>query len=225
MSGTGTLPTSGGYAGAQWQQTGSTPHSAIDFLTRMVIAEQTFTAMVLVKAVHGGGVGLPPTVDVQPMVNQVDGAADQTPHGIVYGMPCFRLQGGNGAVILDPAVGDIGVAVFCDRDISAVKATRAVSGPGSFRQNDWSDGCYFGGFLNAAPTQYVRIEAGGINLVTPNPLTISASNMTLDASGNLAVTGHVTAGSGGGDQVGLQSHTHGGVQTGSGSTAAPTAGT
>jgi len=205
----GTLPTSGGYAGAAWQNTGKTPHSAIDFLVRQIVAGMAFSAMVQVKAVHGGGVGSPPTVDVQPMVNQVDGFGNQVPHGTIYNLPCFRLQGGNGAVILDPAVGDIGEAVICDRDISTVKQTRAVSGPGSFRQNDWADGCYFGAFLGATPTDYVHIiGGGGIHLVTASPLTITASNVTLDAAGNLAVLGDITAGVGGGDQIGLRTHRH-----------------
>lgn len=224
MSDSGILPTTGGYAGVAWQQTGKTPHSAIDFLARLVIAGKAFVAVVKVIAVHGGGVGMPPTVDVQPMVNQIDGLGNQTPHGIVYGMPCFRLQGGNGAMILDPVVGDVGVAAFCDRDISIVKATQKISGPGSFRQNDWSDGCYLGGFLNGAPTQYGKIDSSGIAIVTPNPVTISAQNMTLDASGNLAVTGDVTAGAGGGDSVTLQHHQHG-TGTAAAGTTAPTAGT
>lgn len=44
-------------------------------------------------------------------------------------------------------------------------------------------------------------------------------------SGDINATGNVVAGAGGADQVSLQSHVHGGVQPGSGSTAAPTAGT
>lgn len=43
--------------------------------------------------------------------------------------------------------------------------------------------------------------------------------------GNLTVTGTITAGSGGADSVTLQAHTHKGVQTGSGTSAGPTAGT
>lgn len=58
----------------------------------------------------------------------------------------------------------------------------------------------------------------------------STGNMTITAPtvavvGNLNATGTITAGEGGGDQVGLQTHIHTGVQTGSGSTAAPTPGT
>lgn len=44
-------------------------------------------------------------------------------------------------------------------------------------------------------------------------------------AGNLNVTGSVIAGFGGVDQVGLQTHKHGGVTIGGGTTSAPTAGT
>jgi hypothetical protein len=44
-------------------------------------------------------------------------------------------------------------------------------------------------------------------------------------AGNIHTSGNVVAGFGGGDQVGLQSHTHGGVQPGTGQTNAPTSGT
>jgi phage baseplate assembly protein V len=44
-------------------------------------------------------------------------------------------------------------------------------------------------------------------------------------TGSLSATGEVTAGSGGADQVGLQTHTHPGVQSGGSNTASPNAGT
>jgi hypothetical protein len=182
--------------------------NAIAFLTRQIVAGKAFAALVKVIAVHGGGVGLPPTVDVQPLVNQIDGFGNQTPHGIVYGMPCFRLQGGHGAMILDPAVGDTGEAVICDRDISTVKATRAAAGPGSRRQNSWADGCYFGGFLNDAPTRYVKMDAAGTAVVDPLQisLTVGTKGIVITAAGTMI------------DGKDFLTHEHTGVQTGGGVT-------
>ena len=220
----GALPLSGGYAGQAWFQTSGSQFSALDFLVRQIIAGKAFCGMVQVIAVHGGGIGSPPTVDVQPMVNQIDGLGNQTPHGIIYGLPCFRLQGGLGAVIMDPVAGDKGDAIICDRDISNIKATGAISGPGSWRQHDWADGCYFGSFLGGTPTQYVQITQTGIAIVTTGTLTFQASNATLDSSGNLSVAGEVTAGNGTGDSVTLQHHQHG-TGTAAAGTTAPTAGT
>lgn len=205
----GALPTAGGVAGQAWHQTGGNEFNSIDFLVRQIIAGKAFASLVKVLSVTGGGVGSPPMVSVQPMVNQVDGLGNQTPHGQIYNIPCFRLQGGLGAMILDPVVGDIGQAVICDRDISSAKATGAVSGPGSFRHNDWADGCYFGGFLNGTPTNYVQVSAAGITAVSPiqismmvggKGIVITPSGTTID--GRLFLT-----------------HEHSGVETGGGNTA------
>jgi hypothetical protein len=217
-------PPAGGYAGPAWLRTGSSSFNAMVSVIRAITAGQASGALVKVLAVHGGGVGAPPSVDVQPMVNQIDGFGQQTPHGKISGLPCFRLQGGGGAVILDPVVGDIGVAVICDRDISTVKATGKISGPGSYRQNDWADGCYFGSFLGGTPTNYVAITPSGINIVTTGTITISATNATLDASGNLMVMGDIVAGNGGADSVTLQHHLHTSAAAGD-PTSAPTPGT
>ncbi|MGH7084381.1 MAG: hypothetical protein ACREFN_05250, partial [Acetobacteraceae bacterium] len=44
-------------------------------------------------------------------------------------------------------------------------------------------------------------------------------------TGSLSATEEITAGQGGGESVGLQTHSHGGVQSGGASTASPNAGT
>lgn len=209
MSGNnGPLPTSGGYAGQEWFQSGGSDFNAVDFCIRQVVAEKAFCGLVKVISVTGGGVGVPSIVSVQPMVNQQDVLANQTPHGIVYNIPCFRLQSGLGAVILDPVVGDIGMAVICDRDISNVKATGAVSPAGSFRQHSWSDGVYFGSVLGGAPTQYVQITQTGVNIVSSDTinLTVGSKGISITSAGT-EIDGKM-----------FLPHTHGGVQTGSGST-------
>lgn len=223
MSGT-TLPTGGGYAGQAWLQTGGRDYNGLDFMVRQIFAGKAFTALVLVVAVHGGGAGAPATVDVQPMVGQVDGLGNIVPHGVVYGLPCHRLQGGASAAIVDPVAGDIGLALMCDRDISKVKATGAVAGPGSRRQQDWADGCYLGAFLGQTPTTYIQIAPAGITLHTPGNLIIYAANAALDASGNFSCIGGVTAGAGTFDSVTLQHHKHGTGSPAAG-TATPTGGT
>jgi hypothetical protein len=198
------LPTAGGYAGQAWFQTAGSESQALDFLFRQIIAGKAFSGLVAVRTVHGGGVGAPPTVDVQPLINQQDLLGNQVPHGVVFGMPCFRLQSGLGAVILDPVAGDIGMAVICDRDISAVKATGKASPPGSYREQSWSDGCYFGSFLGGAPTQYVQITQSGINIVSNGIISLSAGghSITIGSSG-VVIDGTVWS-----------THEHTGVTTG-----------
>jgi hypothetical protein len=62
--------------------------------------------------------------------------------------------------------------------------------------------------------------------LTPDGITIVLQNGDAVAiTGDLTVTGDITAGFGGGDSVTLQNHTHSGGSVGSGTTTAPDAGT
>ena len=135
------------------------------FLVQQALGLVRTATLVQVKACSNTDAVAPVgTVDVMPLVNLTDGLGNATKHGIVYGLPYFRLQGGHNAVIIDPEVGDIGIAVFADRDISSVKAAKAQSNPGSRRRFNWADGMYIGGVLNAAPTQYIRFSSSGVVL-------------------------------------------------------------
>lgn len=180
---TGGVSPFGGFAGQAWLQTaGASQFNAMAFLVRQIVAGKAFAGLVKVIAVHGGGPSAPSTVDVQPMVNQVDGFGNQVPHGVVYGLPCFRYQGGSAAIIVDPVAGDIGDAVICHRDISAVKATGEVAGPGSFREHDWADGCYFGAFLGGPASVYVMVGTTDVNIVATNLVSVTAPQVNLISS-------------------------------------------
>lgn len=163
-------------------------------------------------------------VDVQPMVHQVDDAGNTTPHDTINNLPYMRIQGGVAAIVVDPVVGDKGVALFCTRDISVVKATGDFAGPGSRRRNDWADGLYIGGFLNSVPSEYIQVSPQGINLVTTKQFTIEAPNITLDAGGNLGVLGEVTA-KVGANSVKLSTHEQKNVTAGTGLSGPPQPGT
>jgi hypothetical protein len=188
--------------------------NATTFLVKQVLARVHTATVVQVKSVtNSGDVSPVGFVDVLPLVNQIDGFGNPTEHITVYGLPYVRVQGGTNAVILDPQVGDLGIAIFASRDISAVKSAKKQSNPGSRRRFSMSDGIYLGGILNAAPQNYVRFYSNGIDVKTTNKLTITASNATLDASGNLTVTGDVVA-----SGISLVHHVHTGVQGGTGTT-------
>jgi hypothetical protein len=135
-------------------------------------------------------------VDVQPMVHQIDGVGQITEHGVIHNLPYFRLQGGKNAVIIDPKVGDIGVAIFAMRDISSIKTSKAVGAPGSFRRNDPADGLYIGGFLNGIPQQYVLFsDVDGITVLSPTRITLQAPDIQFVGPTHTtgAVTGDDTA--------------------------------
>ena len=232
-----TVPPGTGFAGPWWLNSGGNAFNAHDFHIRSVLAKKTFNQLVKVLSVTGGGVGPPPVVSVQPMVGQIDGYGNITPHGPISNIPVFRSQGGAAAVIIDPAVGDIGLAAFCDRDISVVKATGEISGPGSWRQNDWADGVYIGGYLNETPTTYIQAsDEIGVTVLTPGGSFTLTSNGTLTTTvpsfnviapeismtgsvlitGTLTITGDVT-----GDGIDLKNHVHSGVQSGGDDTGPP----
>lgn len=211
------------FFGQQTTSDDTSDHNAFNFIVKQRLSRVRTGIPVSVVAVHDGGVGPPPTVDVQPLVNQIDGVGNQTAHGKIFGVPVLRVQGGKNAIIMDPVVNDIGWLSIADRDISAVKANKGKqSNPGSYRRHNLADGVYIGAILNPAnPTQYVQFTTDGMKVADKNgniielksgSIAITATKVTI--SGDLAVTGNITAtngitaGSGGGDSVTLQHHTH-----------------
>jgi len=163
----------------------------------------------IIAVTNAGGVSPIGTVNVQPMVSSVDGSGQIWAHGIIHNVPYMRIQGGANGIILDPVVGDIGIAIVCDRDISTVKNSSKVSAPGSVRKNDMSDMVYLMTIIGSAPTQYVQFNSAGITITSPTAVTINAD---VTINGTLTNNGHLVG----------STHTHGGVQTGGGTTGVPT---
>ncbi len=170
-----------GYIGRETDTTGGDLFNALSFLVNQVISGKWTVTLGQVNSVSGGGVAAPALVGVQPMVNQTDGSGNPTPHGIINNVPAFRLQGGTGAIIADPVVGDIGLLACAMSDISAVKQNLAPSNPGSFRTFSPSDAMYFGALLGAAPKQYMQI--------TPSAIIISAGTtvVTINFNGTIII--------------------------------------
>lgn len=170
----------------------SSDYATLEFIIQTILGRAATAKQVKVVAcTNSGGVAKWGTVDVVPLVNQVSGDGTQVPHGTVYRLPYHRLQGGPCAVICDPVAGDIGLAVICDRDSSAVKADplqaatnangTAGTPPGSARQFDMADGMYFGGFFNAVPTAYVQFTGTDIVVHSPTKVTVTAPEVDLTA--------------------------------------------
>lgn len=183
--------------------------NALDFIVRQIAGQMCTMQLAQVMSVTPAGTDslVAGIVSVQPMVSMINGSGNATPHGAVNAVPYFRLQGGSCGVVLDPVVGDIGLAIFAMRDISSVKKTQVPSNPGSRRQYDWADAIYLGGVLNGALTQFVQFVAAGGIIVT------STGDLTLNAMGNLNLNGTLIIN---GDAY--LSHMHSGVTTGSGDT-------
>jgi hypothetical protein len=153
------------------------------------------TAMpVKVMAVHPGA-GSPPTigtVDVQPLVQTVDGSGKLWPLGVTYGASFSRSQAGANAIVMDPGVGDIGIATVCDRDISSVVASGGLAGPGSARTHDISDLVYQFSIFTAAELQQYIWFAAGINIKSPAVSTSANLSAGTGATGTFTdLTGQV----------------------------------
>jgi hypothetical protein len=152
------------------------------FMVQQALGKMQTATLVRIEACTNAG-GLSPVgyVDVTPMVNQLDGQGNPTPHVTIYNLPYFRLQGGANGIIIDPQKGDIGVAVFASRDISQVKSTKKQGNPGSHRQYSFADGMYLGGMLNGTPTQYVQFSAAGIRIHSPTQVKLDAPDVLIEA--------------------------------------------
>lgn len=151
----------------------------IGFIVDSILMRIQTVTLVRVVKVKGGGLAPVGMVDVQPLVSQIDGSGAVIPHGVIFNVPYMRLQGGGNAVIIDPEVGDIGMCGFCSRDISSVKANKAPSPPQSRRRFDYSDGLYFGGFLNGTPSQYIMFSDGGIKAYSPSGIELEAPRVLI----------------------------------------------
>jgi hypothetical protein len=211
--------------GQQPIQAGNGEFNQLSFLVKQQLAKLSVGTLVEVKAVHPGAGLMVGFVDVLPLVNQVAGDGTAVPHATIYGVPYLRIQGGANAVIVDPVVGDIGMAMFADRDLSSVKATGAAASPASARRFSLADALYFGGWnLGVQPTAYVQVTQGGINLVLPDGTSIALTPglCTINATatkvmGTLEVVGNTTLDK---NLVVTQNFTFGGAFTGTGAAGA-----
>ncbi len=135
---------------------------------------------------------------VTPILNQVSAGGQSIQMAPIYNVPFIRMQAGANAIIIDPEVGDIGLVVYCQRDISSVKRMKFSSlNPSTNRMMSHSDAVYIATIYSINQTENRKIEfvngsgATGKIVITPNGTLEVDGNMTV--SGNVIVTGTVTA--------------------------------
>jgi Phage protein Gp138 N-terminal domain len=173
------------FKGHQPLETFGSDFNAQAFLIKSMLANvRTATIVKVISCTNDGGLSPVGLVDVQPLINQVDGHGNQTAMPQIHSCPYFRLQGGANGIIIDPEPGDLGIAIIADRDISNVISTKKQSGPGTGRKMDLADGMYIGGILNGVPTQYVQLNAQGISIKSTAVITVT------DGAGSVVVMGN-----------------------------------
>jgi hypothetical protein len=160
---------------------GNSQYNALSFMIQQAIREQVNTCIICKVVDVSDGY-----VDVLPMVTQVSGKDEAIAPTTLYKLPYMRYHAGIAAVILNPVVGDIGLAVFAGKDCSNVKVgTSEPVPPASFRDNSMANGFYIGGFLNQAPSVFIELTQGGaVNITAPGGVNIN---------GNVTVSGDVVA--------------------------------
>lgn len=153
-----------------------------------MLSKAHVSTLVRVESVtNNGGVSPIGYVDILPLVHQLDTAGRPIPHAVIHNVPYQRIQGGSNAIILDPQVGDIGAAIFCDKDISSVKVnakadpSKADSMPGSLRRHDMSDAVYLYTVIGQTPTQYIRFFDGGIEISSPVKIAVNAPDVQVNS--------------------------------------------
>lgn len=201
------------YYGQTDQSTAQGDWNQLRFVIQQQMLGLNTSIPVRVMSVQASGVAPVGFVSIQILVDQVTGNDLTVPHGEITNVPYMRLQGGTNAVIIDPQVGDIGIACFSSRDISAVKNARQSAPPGSRRAYDFSDAMYIGGILNAAPAQYIHFTGSGILIYSPSAINMQAPDINVtgrfNVVGNSTFTGTITNN---GKNVG-STHNHAGSPT------------
>lgn len=116
----------------------------------------------------GSGAGY---LSATPLVAQTDAEGNLLAPVSIPRLPYFRYQHGTAAIICDPEVGDVGLAVFAQSDCSKLSGGTEPQTPGSFRAFDMSDGFYIGGFWGKKPETYIHIEQSGTVHVVAKTVT------------------------------------------------------
>ena len=188
------------------EYTDGTQLNQLEFLIKTLTRDMSTALPVIVTAVQAGDTNAAGYVDARPLVAQIDAWGNSIPMAAIHHLPYFRLQAGRAAVVIDPVIGDIGLAVFAQSDCSNVRqgANQTVQ-PGSWRKFDQADGFYVGGFLNTSVDTFVRLaQDGTVKVKAPGNMTIDAPRVTF--KGDITLEGDMTAGG-----FSYLEHTHTGV--------------
>ena len=173
----------------------------LGYVFSRLIGNMTFVKIVRVIGVNtSDGV-----VDLEGLLYTVNANGESLNDGGRYfSIPYLRLQRGSSAVVMNPVIGDVGLMVCCDRDITGIKDNKNASVPVSNRLHSAADGVYLTSIacLSETPTQYVEFHDAGIDIKSPGIVNINGMKILPDGRLQL-VDGSIVDG-----------HRHGGVISG-----------
>ncbi len=164
---------------------------------------------------------------VKPAVTGIASLGQKIPKPELVNIPVLTLQGGGIFMSFPLKAGDSGWLIACDRDISVFKQNLEESSPNSYRKHCFNDAFFIPDKINNISvseddTGAVVISTldGGTKFslkdgeIKLTGKTIITGDTKID--GTLTVSGDVT-----GAGISLSTHTHTGVEPGSGNTGGP----
>ena len=158
------------------------------------------------------GVNIVGFVDIQLMIEQTNGQKKGNETAIICNVPYVRIQGGTNAVIIDPEINDLGVAIFSSRDITNFKEARRQTPPATWRKFSISDAIYIGGIRNQKPVQYIHFRNDGIEIYSPKRVHITTPTVLIDSDNTTINTSEkTTINANGGCEINAETTNNGNV--------------
>ena len=159
------------------------------------------------------GVNIVGFVDIQLMIEQTNGQKKGNETAIVCNVPYVRIQGGTNAVIIDPEINDLGVAIFSSRDITNFKEARRQTPPATWRKFSISDAIYIGGIRNQKPVQYIHFRNDGIEIYSPKRVHITTPTVLIDSDNTtINTSAKTTINANGGCEINAETTNNGNVK-------------
>ena len=158
------------------------------------------------------GVNIVGVVDIQLMIEQTNGQKKGNETAIICNVPYVRIQGGTNAVIIDPEINDLGVAIFASRDITNFKEARRQTPPATWRKFSISDAIYIGGIRNQKPVQYIHFRNDGIEIYSPKRVHITTPTVLIDSDNTtINTSAKTTINANGGCEINAETTNNGNV--------------
>lgn len=115
-------------------------------------------------------------VDVLPIIKGIDADGNELNQTAIFRVPYFQYRGGINQITITPVIGDYGLCIASDRDITDFKLFAKESKPATVRMFDARDSLYIGGFLNKKEiSNYIEINDEGIKVCTKGDLNIEVN--------------------------------------------------
>lgn len=160
------------------------------------------------------------TVSIELMIEQINHNGEQLALPPLVDVPVKMFAYGAFMITAEPQAGDEGLATFSERCIDGWWLSSRKSVPLDIRFHDLSDAFFDGGYRSKPKA--LTIVPNCLNIAGASNYVRLLSDGTIEIKGNTTILGSLTVT---GDVVGagksLSTHTHGGVQTGGGSTGTP----